>query len=630
MDCKNKRIIKTCICLILFLMILLEPVTTATFAVDNNASRFKKTKIFTSMTYRDVPSNAWYYPSVKLAYEYDLLVGSNGLFNPHEEMNLAQVITCAARLNAKYFNREAELNKLIANNKKGAEWYRPYLTYASKYDILLKTDNTKFLETPASREELAYYLSKSIPASNFTKIRNADIPDYYSINPKYRSAVRMLVDAGIIAGGDVYGTYHPHDSALRAAVAAILVRIASPEERIKTGTIKLPDSAPGISRLDKEYSTYLPLFPIGKYKGKVYYYPLTGDHKMIMRCNEDGTDQEVVFTGTEEYRFLEDVKLLDIINDEVFIRYNLSVFKTDLNFKKREYLTKELAPYIDTDPVIVGNRLYCHEGKGVIERRLVGMDLTGENKVVYYDNEAVFEVVGDWIYFKDADTSKNKISPVYRIKVDGSGLTEVVKSCLYPFHQGPAFLIKDDWIYYLHGEHNKLYRTNINTKKEQRLSEIIPGEYRTKNSLQLINGDWLYFYSWNYIKFDDRFAGYDAKLYRVKLDGSKTELITKDDFYCENIYSLSSEGDYVIFVTYQTANYPRKVEPKRHPVKINSNTGRIYHYNNAEIYVNLTHDCGRGWLCTIEHDAYGVLKCNHKVDVNFRNIIPVETQYFRD
>lgn len=119
------------------------------------------------------------------------------------------------------------------------------------------------------------------------------------------------------------------------------------------------------------------------------------------------------------------------------------------------------------------------------------------------------------------------------------------------------------------------------------MSEIIPGEYRTKNSLQLINGDWLYFYSWNDIKFDDRFSGYDAKLYRVKLDGSKIELITKDDFYCEDIYSLSSEGDYVIFVTYQTANYPRKVEPKRHPVKINSNTGRIYHYNNAEIYVAL-------------------------------------------
>mgnify|MGYP001000914578 CR=1 FL=1 len=624
MNCINKRIIKTYTCLVLTLIIFLASFPTTIFANNNTTeSHFKKTKNYTSTTYKDVPSNAWYYPSVKLAYEYELLVGSNGLFNPQEEMNLAQVITCAARLNAKYFNREAELNKLITNNKKGSAWYKPYLTYASKYNILLKTDNVTYLETPASREELAYYLAKSVPANNFTKIRNADIPDYYSINPKYQSSVRMLVDAGIIAGGDIYGTYHPHDSALRAAVATILVRIASPVERVTTETTKLPDSAPGISRLDKEYSTYLPLFPIGKYKGKVYYYPLTGDHKSLMRCNEDGTNQEVVLMGNEEARYLEDIELLDIINDEVFIRYNLSVYKTDLKFTKKEFLTTDIA-IRTADPVIVGNRLFFHEGRSDLYCQFVSIDLSGENKVVYYSNEAVFEVVDQWVYLKDTDFSKKKISPIYKINIDGSGLTEVTDSCLYPFTRGPAFIIKDDWVYFLHGEHKQFYRANVNTKEEQRLSEMIPGEYRTSNTLQLINGDWLYFYSWRLVKSSPHTSSYCASLYRAKIDGSKTELVNED-----SSESISSYGDYVIFTTAKEVEYPLKADYNYHPVKINSKTGRIYHYKKESIYSRITSDCGKGWLCTEEYDGYSALKGYYKVDVNFRNLIPVEAKYFR-
>ena len=56
-----------------------------------------------------------------------MLVGNKGTFNPNAKMNIAEVITVAVRLNAKYSDREIVLNALIAANPKGYAWYQPYI-----------------------------------------------------------------------------------------------------------------------------------------------------------------------------------------------------------------------------------------------------------------------------------------------------------------------------------------------------------------------------------------------------------------------------------------------------------------------------------------------------------------------
>ncbi|MBO5218874.1 MAG: S-layer homology domain-containing protein, partial [Clostridia bacterium] len=58
------------------------------------------------------------------------------------------------------------------------------------------------------------------------------IPDVAGPSSEQEKAIYKFYRAGIVNGTDAYGTFKPDDNVIRAEVAAILVRIMAPENRV--------------------------------------------------------------------------------------------------------------------------------------------------------------------------------------------------------------------------------------------------------------------------------------------------------------------------------------------------------------------------------------------------------------
>lgn len=66
--------------------------------------QFEQTNYYDSSTYTDVFDNDWYYYYVGFAYEFGIMTGTgDNTFSPDGNITLAEAITVASRLNAKYY-----------------------------------------------------------------------------------------------------------------------------------------------------------------------------------------------------------------------------------------------------------------------------------------------------------------------------------------------------------------------------------------------------------------------------------------------------------------------------------------------------------------------------------------------
>lgn len=73
--------------------------------------QFEQTNYYDSSTYADVYDDDWYYYYVGFAYEYGIMTGTgDNMFTPDGNITLAEAITVASRLNAKYYGNT--INKL--------------------------------------------------------------------------------------------------------------------------------------------------------------------------------------------------------------------------------------------------------------------------------------------------------------------------------------------------------------------------------------------------------------------------------------------------------------------------------------------------------------------------------------
>ncbi|MGN1121887.1 MAG: S-layer homology domain-containing protein, partial [Eubacteriales bacterium] len=192
-----------------------------------SAAGFSKTASYTPGMFTDVPANEWYASSVSSSYELGFMKGTaDGVFEPEGNITVAEAVTIAARVHDAYNGKGTQFSQ------NGANWYDEYVSYAVANGIIT-ADQFDSYERPAKRYEMAVVFSNAVPDS-YLEARNnvTEIPDVPETNA-YFGRLQLLYNAGVVMGNDAFGTFMPNNNITRAEAAAIINRVALPENRLQ-------------------------------------------------------------------------------------------------------------------------------------------------------------------------------------------------------------------------------------------------------------------------------------------------------------------------------------------------------------------------------------------------------------
>lgn len=177
------------------------------------------------MNFSDVPQNAWYYKAVSETSATGIINGvGDGKFLPNNNLTYADALTLMAKVHAIYYGEMDDLAK-YQNRKKSGHWVLGTVEYCNK-KRLPTVDETAF-DKKIDRSTMVSFFYRAVPESVFTAINDEkDMP-----GTKYYDAQKTLFKAGVFVG-DSDGL-RLSDYITRAEGAAIIHRVAKPEERVK-------------------------------------------------------------------------------------------------------------------------------------------------------------------------------------------------------------------------------------------------------------------------------------------------------------------------------------------------------------------------------------------------------------
>lgn len=208
-------------------MILKKTVLTAvlTTALMLSASAaFEKSKQYADGLFSDVPSGEWYFSEVKNTYELGLMNGiGQGLFDPNGNVTVAEAVTMAARASAAFAGESIPTTD--------GEWYMQYVNYAVSHGFIAQGQFDDY-NRPAKRYEVATIFEKAMPDGYFTEKNAVSVIPDVPASKEYYTSLLTLYRAGVVMGSDSYGSFKPEDNVTRAEAAAIINRVALPENRL--------------------------------------------------------------------------------------------------------------------------------------------------------------------------------------------------------------------------------------------------------------------------------------------------------------------------------------------------------------------------------------------------------------
>ena len=177
----------------------------------------------TKFPFADVPSDSWYYSSVKAAWENNLIDGvTANEFKPNATLTVAQTIKLAAALHQ--LDRTGEVS--LKNG--GANWYDSYVNYAVVNGIIEKdyANYTKAqMNAPVTRGEFVHIFHGAEEAYKaINTVADNAIPDVKATD-KFAPEIYEFYRAGILTGSDAKGTFHSASTIKRSEAAAILLRM---------------------------------------------------------------------------------------------------------------------------------------------------------------------------------------------------------------------------------------------------------------------------------------------------------------------------------------------------------------------------------------------------------------------
>lgn len=205
--------------------------STTAFSSEGECIRnFEKINEYVDGQFADV-SNEWYADAVKEVYELDLMKGTEEqLFSPGGRLTNAEAVAVASRLHSIYYNGENAFPQ-------SEPWYTAYLEYAIENGIC--SDNFDPNQV-ATRAFFVGVIGNAVDTSILTEKNNIADGFLYDVNGWYADAVYLFYRSGVLTGNDAYGTFAPDSSVTRAEVAAIIVRIVNPEQRVSFDLMKKP------------------------------------------------------------------------------------------------------------------------------------------------------------------------------------------------------------------------------------------------------------------------------------------------------------------------------------------------------------------------------------------------------
>ena len=173
--------------------------------------------------FADVPSDSWYYSSVKAAWENDLIDGVTvNEFKPNATLTVVQTIKLAAALHQ--LGRTGEVS--LKNG--GVNWYDNYVNYVVANGIIEKdyANYTKAqMNAPVTRGEFVHIFHGAEEAYKaINTVADNAIPDVKATD-KFAAEIYEFYRAGILTGSDAKGTFHSASTIKRSEAAAILLRM---------------------------------------------------------------------------------------------------------------------------------------------------------------------------------------------------------------------------------------------------------------------------------------------------------------------------------------------------------------------------------------------------------------------
>lgn len=334
--CKDK--IKKVLALnIVCISCVLSGVTTYANNIKENtfiSDYFTQTISYDEHVFYDINVSDWFSAGVQTAYEIGLMSGeADKKFNPKGNLTIAQTIAIASRLHSIY-----NTGSLSAVPKTDV-WYEGVVQYAKDNNIIKDNDFSKSdMNKPATRGQVAYILSKSLPQSELESINN-DLK-FKDVSGKYADAINLLAKSGVVAGKSE-GKFSPSDKVTRAEASVIISRLVKPSERVQvkdntqndnTGDGRVVYVAPRDERqnvYDKAGSGLTPITV--KYGRHTYLSNNQSEYDFVMKIVEDTLNFEGK-TGKE-------------------YKESIDRFKNDEKFKKRIMLKYSREGVTDEDKV---------------------------------------------------------------------------------------------------------------------------------------------------------------------------------------------------------------------------------------------------------------------------------------
>ena len=182
-------------------------------------------------SFTDVSPRDWFSVWADLAYNLNLMQGvGNDTFAPNQTLTVAEALKLAAFLESQSAGDTFHLQPVT-----GTPWYKSSVTYCEASGIISAGEFTD-LERPVTRAEMAYIfsrtsLARSLPEINSLSRVKAAVPDVRT-GDYAAAAIFGLYAKGILTGSDGDLTFRPKDSLTRAEAAAIVSRMARPEQRV--------------------------------------------------------------------------------------------------------------------------------------------------------------------------------------------------------------------------------------------------------------------------------------------------------------------------------------------------------------------------------------------------------------
>lgn len=197
------------------------------------AAPLEAIRVYSGAGFSDVPDD-WSRPYIVTCYELGLMSGQgDGRFHPGGTVSLAEGLTVAARIHDLWRGGAGDLPA-------GEPWYAGAVTYGLEHGLVAEGEFPDYT-APATRAQLAGLLARALPAEDRAPINAVSaLPDVNAATP-YAESIFALYNAGVLTGGDAYGTFTPNASITRAELAAILCRLVQPDTRV---TLTLQEAPP--------------------------------------------------------------------------------------------------------------------------------------------------------------------------------------------------------------------------------------------------------------------------------------------------------------------------------------------------------------------------------------------------